>query len=96
MERQGRDHSPGVDGVKKPGRSVAVAGFSAIAGVVLKADVDASLRWDTLAGFFFLLRVFWIAIWIPDFAVAFLSAVMVTPSQAVDLGAMRLSGNTDA
>ncbi len=45
----------------------AVAAFSAIAGVVLKAEVDASFRWGALAGVFLLLSLFWLAIWILDF-----------------------------
>jgi hypothetical protein len=45
----------------------AVAAFSAIAGVVLRGDVDANLRWSALSGVFLLLSLFWLAIWILDF-----------------------------
>jgi hypothetical protein len=45
----------------------AVAGVAAIAGVVLKADVASAFRWNTLAGVFFLLALFWLAIAVLDF-----------------------------
>ena len=46
----------------------AVAAFAALAGVILRTDVDPTLRWDALVGVFGVLLLFWIAIWILDFA----------------------------
>ena len=46
----------------------AVAAFAALAGVVLKSDLSSNLRWGTMASVFTLLLLFWVAIWILDFA----------------------------
>ena len=47
----------------------AVAAFATIAGVLLKGEsVSSGIRWGTLTAVFAALCVFWLAIWILDFA----------------------------
>lgn len=47
----------------------AVAAFATIAGVLLKEErISHELRWGILTAVFFALSVFWLAIWILDFA----------------------------
>jgi hypothetical protein len=43
-----------------------VAAFAALAAVVAKGDTPADLRWGILTGAFFLLILFWSAVWILD------------------------------
>lgn len=45
----------------------AVAGLSAVAGVVVKAGVQPDLQWFALSISFLVLSLFWVAIWILDF-----------------------------
>jgi hypothetical protein len=50
-------------------RSQSLGGVAAIAtlvGVVAKSDMTGELRWGMLTGTFFLLFVFWIAVWVLD------------------------------
>lgn len=47
----------------------AVGAFATVAGVMLKGEsISRQLRWGALAGVFAILTIFWIAIWILDFA----------------------------
>ena len=45
----------------------AVAALATIVGVFAKADTDAHTRWEMVAFAFFILLIFWIAIWVIDF-----------------------------
>ncbi len=50
-------------------RSQSLGGVAAVAtlvGVVAKNDMTGELRWSLLTGTFFLLAVFWIAVWVLD------------------------------
>ena len=44
-----------------------VAAFATLAAIIAKGDVSPELRWGLLTGTFFMLMLFWIAIWILDF-----------------------------
>ena len=46
----------------------AIVAFAALAGVVLRGDIDSGFRWGVLSGVFLLLALFWVAIWVLDFA----------------------------
>src|SRR5438093_1557838 len=45
----------------------AVAGISAVTGVIIRAGIEPPMRWSALAAVFLFLSLFWLAIWILDF-----------------------------
>ena len=44
-----------------------VAAISVLVSVLLKGDASEEFRWELLSGIFFLLILFWVAIWCLDF-----------------------------